>query len=80
MPTNLQKPGADPTDFPIVAVVDSGVSSKMPGLEEWVHKHLRFVAEEDENVYHGTRSSRVWYRLNATVQGNCGLPFALIIR
>jgi serine protease AprX len=54
MPTTLQKPCADPTDFPIVAVVDSGVSSKMPGLEEWVHKHLRFVAEEEENIYHGT--------------------------
>lgn len=54
MPATLKKLGADPTDFPIVAVVDSGVSAKTPALEQWVHKHLRFVATEEENLYHGT--------------------------
>lgn len=54
LPTTLQKLGDDPMDFPVVAVVDSGISSKIPTLEAWVHKHLRFVAEEEENLYHGT--------------------------
>jgi hypothetical protein len=54
LPPNLQKIGTDPADFPIVAVVDSGVNSRIPALEEWVYKHRRFVARGEENTYHGT--------------------------
>jgi hypothetical protein len=70
IPTTLQRIGADTTDFPIVAVVDSGVTSMLPNLEEWVYKHRRFVAREEENTYHGTfvAGLLVWgHELNASI-------------
>jgi len=53
-PSALPKLNADPSDYPIIAVVDSGVSSQIPVLEEWVYKRERHVSPAEENNYHGT--------------------------
>ena len=45
---------ADPASFPIVGVVDSGVTKKIPELEKWIYSRERFVAAAEENTYHGT--------------------------
>jgi hypothetical protein len=44
----------DPMSFPIVGVVDSGVTSSIPELEKWIYGRERLVAKEEENTYHGT--------------------------
>lgn len=70
LPPRLQRVGADPTDFPVVAVVDSGVDSKITSLEEWVYRHERFVARQEENTYHGTFVAGlvVWgHELNSSI-------------
>jgi hypothetical protein len=69
MPTTLQQLGADPTDFPIVAVVDSGVTAQNPLLQQWVYRRERFVAAQEENTYHGSfvAGLLVWgHELNPT--------------
>jgi len=54
MPTFLRAIDADPSSFPIVAVVDSGVASNIPPLETWIYGREHFVAQPEENTYHGT--------------------------
>ncbi|MBI5818677.1 MAG: S8 family peptidase [Verrucomicrobia bacterium] len=44
----------DPASFPIVGVVDSGVTKDVPNLERWVYSRERFVSAAEENTYHGT--------------------------
>jgi serine protease AprX len=34
--------------------VDSGVTRKIPELEQWIYNRERFVAAAEENTYHGT--------------------------
>jgi serine protease AprX len=41
-------------DFPVVVVVDSGVSSLVPDLDAWVVGRDSFVAPEYQNADHGT--------------------------
>jgi len=41
-------------DFPVVVVVDSGISDKVPGLESWVVGRDSQVAPEYRNTDHGT--------------------------
>jgi serine protease AprX len=69
MPEDLREIYADPSSFPIVAVVDSGVSSKIAPLESWIYDRERFVASDEENTYHGTfvAGLLVWgHMLNST--------------
>jgi hypothetical protein len=54
MPDSILTAESDPTAFPIVGVVDSGVTKKIPVLEPWVYRRERFVAAAEENTYHGT--------------------------
>jgi hypothetical protein len=70
LPPSLQRIGADPTDLPVVAVVDSGIDSQISSLEEWVYRHERFVARQEENTYHGTFVAGliVWgHELNSSI-------------
>ena len=41
-------------DFPVVVVVDSGISDQFPGLESWVVGRDSQVAPEYRNTDHGT--------------------------
>jgi len=54
LPSNLPMLDADPKEYPIVAVVDSGVSSKIPAFEPWIYKRERTVSPAEENTSHGT--------------------------
>jgi serine protease AprX len=54
MPEFLRAIDADPTSFPIVAVVDSGVTESVLPLQTWIYGKERFVAQSEENTYHGT--------------------------
>jgi serine protease AprX len=42
------------SDFPVIAVVDSGVSASLPALESWVVDRKSDVAPEYRNTDHGT--------------------------
>lgn len=55
-PDVKELPGAEEVeeDFPLVAVVDSGISSGMPNLESWVVGRRSFVASQYRNPNHGT--------------------------
>jgi hypothetical protein len=69
IPADLASPGPDPDAYPIVAVVDSGVSDPVAPLREWVHARERHVSPAEENTYHGTFVAGliVWgNQLNAT--------------
>ncbi len=54
LPPSLPKTSTDNDDFPVVAVVDSGVSSEITGLESWVVGRRSDVAPEYRNTDHGT--------------------------
>lgn len=54
MPDSIRTSELDPSAFPIVGVVDSGVTWRIPELEPWVYRRERFVAAAEENTYHGT--------------------------
>jgi len=41
-------------DFPVVVVVDSGISDQIPGLEKWVMGRDSQVAPQYQNTDHGT--------------------------
>jgi hypothetical protein len=69
MPDDLPAIYADPSSFPIVAVVDSGISPNVPPLRSWIYDRERFVASGEENTYHGTfvAGLLVWgHTLNST--------------
>ncbi len=53
-PASLLQSENDPASYPIVAVVDSGVTSSIPELDHWIYARERFVARPEENIYHGT--------------------------
>ena len=53
LPKNL--PVADPKqEFPIVVVVDSGISTAIPGLDSWVAGRESYVPSQYRNTDHGT--------------------------
>jgi len=54
LPDTLFGVGSTPHDYPIVAVVDSGVTSDNPLLNQWIFARERFVASKEENTGHGT--------------------------
>jgi len=59
-------------DFPVVVVVDSGISSGVPGLESWVVGRDSQVAPEYRNSDHGTFVAGLicWgSQLNPTING-----------
>jgi hypothetical protein len=59
-------------DFPVVVVVDSGISSTVPGLESWVAGRESQVAPEYRNTDHGTFVAGLicWgSQLNPTIAG-----------
>jgi hypothetical protein len=53
LPANLPRNEKD-GDFPIVVVVDSGISTALPALESWVVGRDANVAPEYSNTDHGT--------------------------
>ena len=72
-------PGRDNTtgDFPVVVVVDSGISDKIPGLESWVVGRDSQVAPQYQNTDHGTFVAGLicWgSELNPTITGLGGGP------
>jgi hypothetical protein len=59
-------------DFPVVVVVDSGISDQVPGLESWVVGRDSQVAPEYRNTDHGTFVAGLicWGgQLNPTIAG-----------
>lgn len=59
-------------DFPLIAVVDSGVSTSLPALESWVVDRRSDVAPEYRNTDHGTFVAGliIWgATLNPTIPG-----------
>ena len=59
-------------DFPVVVVVDSGISDKNPGLESWVVGRDSYVAPRYRNTDHGSFVAGLicWGRqLNPTIAG-----------
>jgi serine protease AprX len=69
VPDSILTSETDPASFPIVGVVDSGVTPTVPDLEKWIYSRERFVAKAEENTYHGTfvAGLLVWgHVLNAT--------------
>ena len=53
-PADLPHAGQVEGDYPIVAVVDSGVTDQVPALESWVSDRRSSVAPEYRNPSHGT--------------------------
>ncbi|MGA8148278.1 MAG: S8 family peptidase [Gallionellaceae bacterium] len=67
-------------DFPVVVVVDSGISDQVPGLESWVVGRDSQVAPQYQNTDHGTFVAGLicWgSELNPTIAGldnsHCGV-------
>ena len=59
-------------DFPVVVVVDSGISDKNPRLESWVVDRDSYVAQQYRNTDHGSFVAGLicWGRqLNPTIAG-----------
>jgi serine protease AprX len=54
LPASLCRIGRDPRQFPVVGVVDSGVTRDLPALQDWVHAREPFVADAEANTAHGT--------------------------
>jgi serine protease AprX len=64
-------------DFPVVVVVDSGISDQIPELESWVVGRDSYVAPEYQNTAHGTFVAGLicWgSTLNPTLAGIDGSP------
>jgi serine protease AprX len=64
-------------DFPVVVVVDSGVSDQIPDLESWVVGRDSYVAPEYRNTDHGSFVAGLvcWgSELNPTIAGIDGNP------
>ena len=74
MPSSIRAAGPDPAAFPIVGVVDSGVTKTIPELEPWIYSRERFVAAAEENTYHGTfvAGLLVWGHLLNSGQAEIG--------
>ena len=73
-------------DFPIVAVVDSGISDASPDLNSWVIGRESFVAEATRNTTHGTfvgglicYGAELNPHLKDVTRGPCGLLDVQII-
>jgi len=54
LPRNLPLPDGSLSQYPIVAVVDSGVREGIPELDAWVLGRESTVAPEYQNTFHGT--------------------------
>jgi hypothetical protein len=64
-------------EFPVVVVVDTGISSEVPGLESWVVGRQTEVAPEYRNSDHGTFVAGLicWGgQLNPTIAGLDAIP------
>lgn len=69
------------SDFPVIAVVDSGVSASLPALESWVVDRKSDVAPEYRNTDHGTFVAGLiaWGSvLNPTIPGIDSEPCGVI--
>lgn len=44
----------DPKNYPIVAIVDSGISQNIPALSPWIYDRRSFVSSDFQNTQHGT--------------------------
>ena len=76
LPTRDQVSG----EVPVVVVVDSGISSQVPGLESWIVGRESRVAPQYANTDHGTFVAGLicWGKeLNPTVAGIDGNPCAV---
>jgi hypothetical protein len=54
LPDNLASPASNPSEHPIIAVIDSGIDARNPVLNSWIYARERHVAANEENTYHGT--------------------------
>ena len=54
LPSGLSEPEGGVISCPIVAVVDSGISDKIPALNKWVAGRSSTVAAPYRNTWHGT--------------------------
>lgn len=71
LPTLLQREDVM-GDFPVVVVVDSGISDSIPGLGDWVIGRDSYVAQQYQNTDHGTFVAGLicWAsQLNPTIAG-----------
>jgi len=77
----LPIPGDVEGDYPIVAVVDSGVSETNPSLKSWIAGRESYVIPEHRNPTHGTFVAGliVWGgKLNPTLQGISNGPCGVL--
>lgn len=54
LPANLPDPTSNIGDYPIVAVVDSGITDQIPKLNQWIAGRHSTVAAAYRNTWHGT--------------------------
>ena len=54
LPAGLPIPALPPRNYPIVAVVDSGITTLNPMLNAWIHDREPYVAAGEEDTFHGT--------------------------
>jgi serine protease AprX len=54
LPATLGQVQPNPTEHPVVAVVDSGVTDQIPALQPWIYGRETFVAQAEQNRGHGT--------------------------
>lgn len=53
-PKKLPGIGENFSNYPVVAVVDSGINPKIEQLQEWIYQKEVFVSPTEINTYHGT--------------------------
>jgi serine protease AprX len=54
VPSTLATMVPTPSEHPVVAVVDSGITDKLPVLKPWIYGRQSYVAAAEENRNHGT--------------------------
>lgn len=54
LPSSLPEPDGGISSYPTVAVVDSGISDKIPALNKWLVGRSSTVASSYRNTWHGT--------------------------
>lgn len=80
LPTDLPMPDGSANEYPVVAVVDSGIASTHP-LSPWIYGRESFVAPLEADTYHGTfvGGLLVWGdRLNPGLAGVDATPCRLL--
>jgi hypothetical protein len=80
LPTTLPLPEGSLNQYPVVAVIDSGVREDIPALNAWVLGRESTVAPEYKNTFHGTFVAGLVafpFDLNAGLAGIDSTPCAV---